>query len=92
MKVVWSPECVRAIGDHVAFISKDSSKNATKWANDLFVRVEGILEFPLLGRVSKHQGARDIREIVIDARFILTYRVKKTEIRILAFFHTAQDR
>ena len=92
MKVVWSPRSVAEIGDHVEYIAKDSEKAAKAWAAGLFSRVEGLLEFPLVGRLGKIGGAKGIRELVIDSDFLLTYRVRKREIHVLAFFHAARKR
>ena len=61
MKIVWSPRVVAEIGDHVAFIAQDSEKAAVEWADDLFRRVEALLEFPEIGRSSAKGGARGIR-------------------------------
>jgi toxin ParE1/3/4 len=92
LKVVWSPKSVAEIGDHVEYIAKDSEKTAKAWAESLFRRVEGLLEFPLVGRLGKRGGARGIRELVIDSDFLLTYRVRKKEIQVLAFFHAVRKR
>jgi toxin ParE1/3/4 len=92
VKIVWSPRVVAEIGDHVAFIAQDSEKAAVEWADDLFRRVEALLEFPEIGRSSAKGGARGIREVIIDSDFIVTYKVRKREIAILAFIQTARKR
>lgn len=91
MKIVWSPRSIAEIGDHIAYIAQDSGKAAREWADDLFRRVEALLEFPEIGRCSRH-GASGIREIIIDSEFIVTYKVRKREIAILAFFQASQKR
>ena len=92
MKIVWSAKSVSEIGDHVAFIAQDNEKAARKWADALFRRVEAILVFPEIGKYSSRGGASGIREIIIDSDFLITYKVRKREIAILAFIHVAQKR
>lgn len=91
-RIVWSKKCVEAIGDHVAFVSMDSPIAAERWAIEVFRRVEALLEFPESGRRSPRDGSGGIRELIIDSKFILTYKIAEKQIRILAFFHAAQSR
>lgn len=92
MKIVWSAKSVAEIGDHVAYIAQDSEKAAKEWADDLFRRVEALLEFPEIGRASTKGGASGIREIVIDSDFLITYKIRKRDIAILAFLQAARRR
>lgn len=92
MKIVWSAKSVSEIGDHVAYIAQDNEQAAKKWADNLFHRVESILEFPEIGRRSPEGGTSGIREIIIDSDFLITYKIRKREIAILAFFHLARKR
>ena len=92
MKIVWSPRAIAEIGDHVAYIAQDSEKAARDWADDLFRRVEALLEFPEIGRCNPRGGESGIRELIIDRDFLLTYKLRKREIAILAFFQAAQRR
>lgn len=92
MRIVWSPRAVAEIGDHVAYIAQDSEKAARDWADELFRRVDSLLEFPEIGRRSAKGGASGVREIIIDSDFLITYKIRKREIAILAFFQAAQRR
>jgi toxin ParE1/3/4 len=92
LKIVWSPRSIAEIGDHVAYIAQDSEKAAREWADDLFRRIEALLEFPEIGRCSRQGCASGIREIILDSDFIVTYKIRKREIAILAFFQASQRR
>ena len=90
MRIVWSAKAVQEIGDHVAYIAQDSERASKAWADDLFRRVEAILEFPEIGRISAKGGGRGIREIIIDSDFVLTYRIHKRNVMILAFIQATR--
>lgn len=92
MRIVWSARSIAEIGEHVAYIAQDSEKSAKAWADDLFRRVDAILEFPEIGKCSMKGGAVGIREIIIESDFLLTYRICKREIRILAFIQASRRR
>ena len=71
------------------YIAHDSYLYAQRMIDKLTRRSEQIASFPLSGRMVPEYEAEDIREI-IEKPYRIIYRIKATQIDILAVIHGAQ--
>ncbi len=87
MKIRWSPEARRQVGEIWQYIALDDPDAADRMATRLVRAVEKLAHFPHLGR----PGREDSRELVVGGtNFIVIYRVQDEEIRIGTVVHGAQ--
>jgi addiction module RelE/StbE family toxin len=86
MTVVWSRLARRHLFAAYEYIAADNDKAAFRLVEHIEQAVGRLAEFPHLGRASRLIGRR---ELVVDA-YVITYRVRRDEIRIVSLAHGAQ--
>ena len=89
MRIRWTGLATRTllrIGDYVA---QDNPKAATKLLKQIRVSVKLLIRNPFLGRRTEFEG---IRELVVHANYLVSYRVSNDTIEILQVWHAAQQR
>lgn len=80
------------IRNYVRYIAADSPSAAAKFESELFDAVGRIQEFPAAG--AGVRGYRRLRFVRVSSRFrryLIVYRVDRTEIRIVRVLHTAMN-
>lgn len=81
-----------AIGDLTAIrrhIAADNPYAAKNMADRLIAACDGLMSFPLRGRLS---ATPPIRELTTVKPYIIAYRVNEPDIFILRIWHAAQSR
>jgi toxin ParE1/3/4 len=87
--VRWTRRALRdllRIADHIAV---DNAPAAIAFAAMVQDTAQRLQQFPLLGRIGAFQ---DTRELIVHRNYILTYRVRATEVQVLQLWHVARDR
>ncbi|MFZ1720026.1 MAG: type II toxin-antitoxin system RelE/ParE family toxin [Candidatus Moraniibacteriota bacterium] len=76
--------------DRIAlYIARDNKDRAISFVHEIFDQVDNLRWFPYLGR----SGAKEnMRELVIQKHYLVSYRIKEDTIEILQVWHTAKDR
>lgn len=85
---VWRPAAIadrRRITDYIA---RDNLMAAIGMGDMLMAKALVLDEQPLLGRVGRIKGTR---ELVVHPNYILFYRVVGTDVEILRIKHAAQQ-
>ena len=90
MKIVWSSKAAGALEECVDYISKDKPETAKKWAERVFNKIEGLLEFPNIGKIKNQSGRGALRQLVIEKDYLAVYRYTKDKCLIIAFKNTKQ--
>jgi len=89
MRIIWSNEARRRTREIWHYIALDNPPAADRIVTRLVGAVEKLAHYPYLGR----PGREDCRELAVAATpFVVVYRVKNEEIRIVAVVHGAQRR
>lgn len=87
MRIVWAAEARRRTHEIWHYIALDDSAAADRIITRLVTAVEKLAFYPYLGR----PGRENSRELAVAGTpFIVIYRVKDEEIRIVTVLHGAQ--
>lgn len=90
MKVHWTRTSVQHLISIYEHIAQDAPLYAQRTVDRLTRRSEQIADFPLSGcRVPEYEN-RNVRE-VIERPYRIIYRIKESQIDILAVVHSAQQ-
>ena len=80
------------IRNHVGYITADSPSAAAKFELEFFDTVSRIRAFPNAGpTVRGYPGLRFVRVSSRFRRYLIIYRVDRTEIRIVRVLHSAMN-
>jgi len=72
------------------YIAKDSVRYAQEFSDRIFERIEGLKDFPLMGRVVPEYQNVELRELVMG-RYRIVYRIfSADEIVVLRIVHGAK--
>jgi toxin ParE1/3/4 len=89
MKIEWTKLALADLKHIYAYICKDSERSAKAVLSAVRNAIHGQLEVsPLSGRTGRVSGTREL--IVPRLPYIVTYRIKDTNIQILRVLHNAQ--
>jgi len=90
MKLAWSPRAQRQL--HAAFehIAVDDPAAAWRVRDRIVERAEQLPEFLELGPKGQLAGTREL--VITETSYVLVYRVKSDEVRVVAVWHSAQSR
>jgi toxin ParE1/3/4 len=89
MKVRWSRRALADLERILERIAADKEEAAQKFAQAVRTSVDGLSDFPFLGR----PGAdADTRELVVHKNYLVTYHVRAEEIQVLQVWHVARNR
>ncbi len=86
MTVRWARRAQSDLADIFAYIAADNEDAAGRVVDRLYAFGQSLLQFPQRGRPARLAGRR---ELVVD-RYVITYRVRRDEVLILAIEHGAQ--
>ncbi len=88
MNLEWS---VFALEDRDAifdYIEADSPRAAVAVDDRIETRVEGLAQFPEMGRPGRVEGTREL--VIAGTPYIAAYRIQGDSVRILRVLHGAQ--
>jgi toxin ParE1/3/4 len=89
MKVQWTKTAYRRLEEIYTYIEKDSTANATKWAEKLLKKIEAIKDFPKAGRTVPEIDSVSIREIIFG-NYRIVYKIKEEIVFIMTIRHFKQ--
>lgn len=85
----WSEHAAANLEDAYEYIVYSNGEEAADKIADLIVEaVERLATYPMLGRTGRIPGTREL--VVAKTPFIVTYRIDKDSVLILAIYHGAQ--
>ncbi len=85
MKLVYSEEFLNDPDKIIMFIAQDSSQRATKFTDDLIVKISDIPNRPYSFRKNPKLNRKDTRDLVFKG-YTVPFRVSKDAIKMLAIF------
>jgi addiction module RelE/StbE family toxin len=86
LTIRWSQRAQSDLGGIFAYISAENEPAAGKVVDRLYAAGQSLGLFPQRGRPARLAGHR---ELAVD-RYLITYRVRREEVLILAVEHGAQ--
>lgn len=89
MRIRWTALATQKLNDIGEYIAQDNSKAATKLLKKIRQTVKLLQRNPFLGRRTEFEG---VRELVVHANYLVSYRVSNDTIEILQVWHAAQQR
>lgn len=84
MKIIWSARAAASFSASVDYISRDSASAAQKWAERVFKKIEGLLEFPKIGKLQNAER-KGLRQLIIEKDYLAVYRYTQDKCIIVAF-------
>jgi toxin ParE1/3/4 len=89
MRIRWTDLATRkllVVGDYIA---QDNPKAATQLLKKIRQSVKLLQRNPFMGRRTEFEG---VRELVVHANYLVSYRVSNDTVEILQVWHAAQQR
>ena len=77
MRVVWSKRATVRVVEIARYIAQDSPQAAERWIEQIFGAVDGLADFPRLGKPGRGVSSPGIRELEFGD-FRIFYEVKAT--------------
>jgi len=88
MKVNWGPRAKRDLRELIAYIAEDSIEGAGSVAARILKAAELLGRMPQGGRLGRVAGSRE--RVVGRTPYLLAYRVRSGQVRILRVYHGAR--
>ena len=89
MRIVWSPFAIQRVIEISRYIEQESPKNSLSFTQEIFKRVEGLKQFPKIGKFVPELEERNTREIIFSS-FKIIYRIEEDRLLILTVLHMRQ--
>jgi toxin ParE1/3/4 len=89
MRIRWTDLAARQLLAVGKYIAQDNPKAATKLLKQIRQTVKLLQRNPFLGRRTEFDG---VRELVVQANYLVSYRVTNDTVEILQIWHAAQQR
>jgi toxin ParE1/3/4 len=89
MRVRWTDVATRKLLQVGEYIAQDNPKAATKLLKQIRQTVKLLQRNPFMGRRTEFEG---VRELVVHANYLVSYRVSNDTVEILQVWHAAQQR
>ncbi len=90
MKVVWTRPALRHLAEAREFIAIENPVAARRQIERIELTVNRLKTFPMMGRAGIETGTREFP--VAGTPYIVVYRVREEQLRILAVLHGARFR
>jgi len=87
MKVVWSRRAQRDLRELASTIAEDSIQGAELVSERILKAAKSLARTPRGGRIGRVSGTRE--RVVARTAYILAYRIKSGQVRILRVYHGA---
>jgi toxin ParE1/3/4 len=88
MQVKWLRKALRNLEQAHAYIAKDDPEAAIRTVLKIQVAVDRLAQFPLMGRVGRVEGTRELA--TINTAYFLIYGLKENTVEILRVLHTSR--
>lgn len=89
MRIEYSKEAKNELLNIRDFIAQSSSFNSVEYTQELVKRINGMLEFPYIGKVNRTFNRKDIRDLFIDGYKII-YKIENDNIKVLILYKYIQ--
>jgi toxin ParE1/3/4 len=89
MRIHWTEKAAQTLLKTGDYIALDNAKAATKLLKQIRQSVKLLQRNPFLGRRTEIEA---VRELVVHANYLVSYRVSNDRIEILQVWHAAQQR
>jgi toxin ParE1/3/4 len=89
-RVSWTERALASLDDALAYVAADSPAAAERLLIRILDSAESLSELTERGRTVPALGEPQLRELVIPP-YRLVYEYDKSQVRILALLHTAQE-
>jgi toxin ParE1/3/4 len=89
MRIRWTDLANRKLLQVGEYIAQDNPKAATKLLKQIRQTVKLLQRNPFMGRRTEFEG---VRELVVHANYLISYRVSNETVEILQVWHAAQQR
>jgi len=90
MKLVWSPRAQQQLQAAFEHIAINDSAAAWRVRDRIVERAEQLQGFLELGPKGRLSGTRQL--VITETPYVLVYRLRPDEVRIVAVWHSAQSR
>lgn len=88
MRVRWLRQALKALDDEASYISREDPAMAQIVVERVLSAAATLASQPAIGRPGRVPGTREW--VVPQTRLLLPYRVRGSDIEILAVFHTSR--
>lgn len=90
MRVVWSPQADRQMGEAAAFMAADRPLAARRWLERVLEQVRLLATFPDSGRVVPELESGEIRELLVNP-YRVVYRRSFDQVEIVTVWHMRRE-
>ncbi|MCK4223662.1 MAG: type II toxin-antitoxin system RelE/ParE family toxin [candidate division Zixibacteria bacterium] len=90
MKIDWTEPAIQDLESIRAYISKDAEYYAIRFVEKIIEAIDGLENFPLMGRPVPEAEEENIRELLFQ-NYRIIYRVEAERILILTIMHGSRD-
>lgn len=84
----WTLRALRRLDEIGAYIEQDDPDAAARVVARIVSAVDGLAEFPAIGRTGRIKGTREL--VLADIPYLVPYRVTTATIDILTVMHASQ--
>lgn len=91
MRIIWSPTSQRKVDEIIDYISKDDADAALALVKDFEDHVQQLKEHPRSGQMVPALNDEMVRQLIVQANYLIIYEIKKDHINILTVRHAKQD-
>jgi toxin ParE1/3/4 len=88
MQVRWLRKALRNLEQAHAYIAKDDPEAAIRTVLKIQVAVDQLGQFPLMGRVGRVEGTREL--VITNTSYFVIYGLKDNTVEILRVLHTSR--
>ena len=85
MTIRWTPTALRDVESLYSYIAEDNATAASAMVEAAVAGIESLARHPDMGRKGRVAATREL----VVAPYVVAYRVRRTEIEILAIIHGA---
>jgi addiction module RelE/StbE family toxin len=89
MELRWLRRALRELDTIATYVGRDNPEAAVALMSTIRQKTAELAAFPYLGRASE---IGDVRELVIHAHYLISYRIRPGRVEILQVWHTARNR
>lgn len=84
----WTPIAISHLRAAYEYVAQDSVSAANSLIEQIFSAVERLARYPQIGREGRVKGTREL--VIAGTPFLVAYRLRRTQIAVLAVFHGAR--
>jgi toxin ParE1/3/4 len=90
VKLLWTRPALRHLSEAREYIAIDDPAAANRQIEKIQLTVNRLKAFPMMGRAGLWPGTREFP--VPGTPYILVYRIREGQLRIIAVLHGARER